>query len=118
MSRQVSVAFLGPLKNPPLNPPEMGINVNDSDLQMKENEDVICVTETITRRTITCSEYLCEEGYDSDVDIGQFLDVVVDEGDIEKYTEEVTDLLMQFQGAMAPATVSTIEFDAPYVESE
>ena len=32
----------------------------------------MCVTEPITRRNITCNKDLCEEGYDSDGDIGPF----------------------------------------------
>ena len=44
---------------------------------------VICVTDTITRRTITCNKDLCEEGYDSDGDIGLSFDLVLDKEDIE-----------------------------------
>ena len=41
------------------------------------------MTDPITRITITCNKYLCEEGYDSNGDIGQFFDAVVDEEDID-----------------------------------
>ena len=37
---------------------------------------MICVNETITRRTITRNEDLREEGYESDRDIGPFFDTV------------------------------------------
>ena len=76
------------------------------------------MTEPITRRSITCNKDLCNERYDSDVDIGPFFDVAVYEEDIEQYTEEAIDPLVQFQRAMAPATAATIEFDAPTVEYE
>ena len=38
------------------------------------------MTETITRRTIMRNKDLCEEGYESDVDIGPFFYAVVYEG--------------------------------------
>ena len=40
------------------------------------------MTDTITRRTITLNEDLCEEGYDSSGDIGTYFDAVLDEEDI------------------------------------
>ena len=62
-----------------------------------KNGYVICVTETITRRTI--NKDLCEEVYYSDGDIGPFFYEVADKEDIKYYTEEVIDPLMEFQGA-------------------
>ena len=41
------------------------------------------MTEPTKRRTITCKKDLCEEGYDSDGDIGPFFDAVLDDEDIE-----------------------------------
>ena len=41
------------------------------------------MTDTITIMTITCNEDLCEDGYDSDDDIGSFFDAVADKEDIE-----------------------------------
>ena len=76
------------------------------------------MTETITRGTITCNKYLCEEGYDSNGDIGTFFDAVVYEEEIEYFTEEVINPLVEFQGPMAPAEVSTIEVVAPTVGAE
>ena len=40
--------------------------------RVQKNGDAICVTEPITRRTITCNEDFCDGGYDSDGDIGPF----------------------------------------------
>ena len=37
------------------------------------------MTEPITRIKIMCNKDLCEEGHDSDGDIGPFFDAVVDE---------------------------------------
>ena len=39
------------------------------------------MTDPIIRRMITCNEDLCEEGYNSDDDIGPFIDSVADEED-------------------------------------
>ena len=76
------------------------------------------MTDPITRRTITCNEDLFEEGYDSDGDIGPFFDAFVDEEDIEYYTEEVIDTMVEFQGAMYNTAASTIEVVATDVEFE
>ena len=46
------------------------------------------MTDPIIRRTIICNEDLSEEGYESDSDIGPYFDAVLDEEDIEYYTEE------------------------------
>ena len=61
-----------------------------------------------TIRTITCNEDLCEEGYNSDGDIGLFFNSFVDEEDIEYYTEDFIDPLVDFQLSIAPAAASTI----------
>ena len=101
-------------ENPP-HPPAREINVNSAVLQSKKNGGMICVTEPITRRKITCNEELCEEGYDFDGDIGPFFDKVVDEGDIGYYTGGFIDTLEKFQGPMDPAAASTIEVVNPPV---
>ena len=51
-------------------------------LQSTKSGYAICVTELVTMKTISFKEDLCEEGYDSDGDIGPFLDAVVDGEDI------------------------------------
>ena len=63
--------------------------MNGAAFQSTKNGDLICVTDTNTRRTITCNDDLCEEGYDSGGNIGPYFDAVLDEEDIEYYTEEV-----------------------------
>ena len=47
------------------------------------------MTDPITIRTIVCNEDLCEEGCDSDGDIGSSFDTVLDEEDVEYFTENV-----------------------------
>ena len=54
---------------PPL-PPEREINSNGAAFQSFLNGDAVCVTDTISRRTITCKKAWCEEVYDSGGDIG------------------------------------------------
>ena len=63
--------------------------MNGTAFQSTKIGDAICVTDPITRRTIMCNEDLCEDGYDSDDNIGPSFDAVLDEEDIEYYTEEV-----------------------------
>ena len=89
-------------------PPEREINVNDTMLQITKSGDVICVTEPITRRTITCSEDFWEEGYDYDGNFGPFFYAVSDGEDIEYYTEEVINTLVNFEGDMSPDAATTI----------
>ena len=77
------ISLYSTTEEPPPHPPAREINVNGAALQSRKNGGAICVTEPITRRSITCNKYLCEEGYDSNGDIGQFFDAVVDEEDID-----------------------------------
>ena len=57
--------------------------MNGSVLKITKSGYAICVTEPITRRTITCNKDLCEEGHDYDGDIGPFFYAVSDGEDIE-----------------------------------
>ena len=66
-------------EEPPPHTTAREINLNGSAFQSIENGGAICVTEKITRITITCNGDLCEDGYDPDGDIGTFLDAFVDE---------------------------------------
>ena len=66
------------------------------------------MTDTFKRITITQNKDLCDEGYDSDSNIGTFFDAVTDEEDIEYYTEKVINTLVGFQGSMDPSAVETI----------
>ena len=104
-------------KTPPY-PPASEINVNGAAFQSTKKGDVICVTETITRITITRNKDLCEEGYDSDSDIGPLFDAVSDEEYIEYHTEDFIYPLVKFQGAMDLAVEATIEVSPTPVESE
>ena len=81
--RQVLAAFPGPLTEPPPHPLTREINVNVAVFPSTKNGYARCVTDPITRRTITCNKDLCAEGYDSDGDIGICFDLVLDEEDIE-----------------------------------
>ena len=76
------------------------------------------MTEPVTRRTIRCNRYLCEEGYDSDCGIGPLFYSVADEEDIEYYTEEVIYSLVKFQVSMAPDLKANIYVSSPTVETE
>ena len=69
---------------------------------------MVCVTEPVTRRTIICNEDLCEEGYYFDGGIGPFFYSVADEEDIEYYTEDVIDPLVEFQVSMDSGVAATI----------
>ena len=42
-----------------------------------KNGDAICVTDTNTRGTKACNKDLCEEGYDSDDDIGPYFATIL-----------------------------------------
>ena len=75
--------------------------MNDTVLQITNSGDAICVAEPITIRTITCNKDLCAEGYDYDGDIDPFFDAVADGEDIEYYTEEVINTLVDFKGDMS-----------------
>ena len=68
--------------------------MNGAAFQSIKNGDDICVTDPITRIIITCSADLCEQGYESDGDIGTIFDAVADEEDNEHYTEEFIDSLV------------------------
>ena len=63
--------------------------MNGAAFQITQNVYLICVTDPIIRRTITCNRDLCEEGYESDGDIGTPFDSFLDEEDTEHYTEKV-----------------------------
>ena len=72
-----STSLSGTNDRTPTHPPEREINVNGAAFQSTKNGDAVCVTDQITRRTIMCNEDLCEEGYDSDGDIGPSSDAVL-----------------------------------------
>ena len=65
-------------RTPPC-PPVREINVNGAAFQSTKIGVAICVTDPITRRTITRNKDLCEEGYDSGGDIGPCFDAFLDE---------------------------------------
>ena len=68
------------------------VHVNNVSFQRRNDGAAICVPLPLQRRNITLDENLCEEGYDSDCNMGPFYDAVVDEVDIDYYSEDVIDI--------------------------
>ena len=67
------------------------VHVNNISFQRRNDGAAICVPQPLQRRNIMVDENLCEEGYDSDCNMGPFYDTVVDEVDIDYYSEDVID---------------------------